>query len=868
MCFQIVSNIEGAIFDLYHFMFGDSNSHPYPGPFVVHPVFIGFKGEPMHEDNIANLREEALRLIQLELASLEKMKQAPGLLSASADSQQTFDQVSADTAIKVLQGEAAKLEKLDMVLAVVGTMKAGKSTTINAIVGTEVLPNRNTPMTAIPTLIRHVPGQKDPVLRLTHRGPLDALCRQLQRQLDASATVQRIKDSGDADLYELALNVREGRVLPEVSEGAAAIFQTLKGINDLVRLSALLNIDFPFDEYSSVANLPVICVEFAHLEEKTGGTGTLTLLDTPGPNEAGQDRLRPMLKEQLSKASAVLAVMDYTQLKSEADAQVRADLLEIAEVARGRLYALVNKFDQSDRNGMKADAVKQFVQELMSSTQGSVLQAEQIFPVSSRYAYLANRARHEVERHGSLPLPEHGTWVEDFGELALGRRWESKIEDAKEVQEAAVELWKDSLFDAPLSGVIQMAHANAAVLAVDAASAKLLDYATKMSNQCTARETALLMDAKNLRELVQGLQDDIERIGKCEQAAKDSQEEQVKNFTAALDLHFGNLTQEVKDQLETYFQRGKHDEKARNFKRRQDEKDQEDLRAERNPIYRLRRALQRDFGHGGAEQMHPADPLSDFDPSNPVIKFETDQKAAQALLTKIEASVGSIFGKAGKGIEASLDAGLQEFEASFQEDVVEKARDVLDAVLRRLEKDGLGALQLELPQQRGMALHLSGQQMLAEALETRTVNRTRLVHQSGFWGGLKRAVDFFGNEWGQDRRSYQEEHYNVDLSKIREKVLASADASFKGLHAAVASQVKAPLARAVDQFFEAFRGHVEVVRGDLLRGLSDKSEEESQQRLILNGLRDLQKDLPGQRQDAEKLKAEISGVLVQQQVTG
>ncbi|GAB1434106.1 hypothetical protein MASR2M32_03150 [Sphaerotilus sulfidivorans] len=131
----------------------------------------------MHEDNIANLREEALRLIQLELASLEKMTQAPGLLSASADSQQTFDQVSADAAIKVLQGEAAKLEKLDMVLAVVGTMKAGKSTTINAIVGTEVLPNRNTPMTAIPTLIRHVPGQKDPVLRLTHRGPLDALCR-------------------------------------------------------------------------------------------------------------------------------------------------------------------------------------------------------------------------------------------------------------------------------------------------------------------------------------------------------------------------------------------------------------------------------------------------------------------------------------------------------------------------------------------------------------------------------------------------------------------------------------------------------------------------------------------------------------------
>ena len=167
-----------------------------------------------------------------------------------------------------------------------------------------------------------------------------------------------------------------------------------------------------------------------------------------------------------------------------------------------------------------------------------------------------------------------------------------------------------------------------------------------------------------------------------------------------------------------------------------------------------------------------------------------------------------------------------------------------------------------------MTLHLSGQQMLAEALETRTVHRTRLVDQSGFWGWTKRTVDFFGNEWGQDRRSYQEEHYDVDLSKIREKVRASADASFTGLHEAVASQVKVPLARAVDQFFEAFRGHVEMVRGDLLRGLSDKEEQESQQHRILNGLRDLQQDLPGQRQDAEKLKAEIGGVLAKERVAG
>ncbi len=60
----------------------------------------------------------------------------------------------------MLNNELRKISRLEMVLAIVGTMKAGKSTTINAIVGTEVLPNRNRPMTALPTLIRHMPGKR------------------------------------------------------------------------------------------------------------------------------------------------------------------------------------------------------------------------------------------------------------------------------------------------------------------------------------------------------------------------------------------------------------------------------------------------------------------------------------------------------------------------------------------------------------------------------------------------------------------------------------------------------------------------------------------------------------------------------------
>ena len=84
--------------------------------------------------------------------------------------------------LEILAENRRKTEKLEMVLAVVGTMKAGKSTTINAIVGREILPNRNRPMTALPTLIEHKPGQKTPVLHFEKCQPIMALADRLREK--------------------------------------------------------------------------------------------------------------------------------------------------------------------------------------------------------------------------------------------------------------------------------------------------------------------------------------------------------------------------------------------------------------------------------------------------------------------------------------------------------------------------------------------------------------------------------------------------------------------------------------------------------------------------------------------------------------
>ena len=153
----------------------------------------------MNRAKIDILQEEALAIVELEKVLLKQMLDTGLLEQADQKAEKTLDQDSALKYIEVLNGEAHKLQQLEMVLAVVGTMKAGKSTTINAIVGVEILPNRNAPMTAIPTLIRHTKGQKQPKLIFTEQAqaPLNQLIKNLDKNIKANAkAVQKLKNDG------------------------------------------------------------------------------------------------------------------------------------------------------------------------------------------------------------------------------------------------------------------------------------------------------------------------------------------------------------------------------------------------------------------------------------------------------------------------------------------------------------------------------------------------------------------------------------------------------------------------------------------------------------------------------------------------
>ncbi|EES3548405.1 dGTPase, partial [Escherichia coli] len=219
-----------------------------------------------------------------------------------------------------------------------------------------------------------------------------------------------------------------------------------------------------------------------------------------------------MMRDQLQKASAVLAVMDYTQMNSKADEEVRKELNAIADVSAGRLFVLVNKFDEKDRNGDGADTVRQKVPAMLNS---DVLPASRVYPGSSRQAYLANRALHELRKTGALPADE--AWVDDFVREAFGRMKKEHIcKDSELVTEGATELWEGSLIDKLITEVIQSSHSRAAALAVDSAAAKLMQNAENVSEYLSLRHQGLQQSIQSLQVHITSLLADIQEIEKCQ----------------------------------------------------------------------------------------------------------------------------------------------------------------------------------------------------------------------------------------------------------------------------------------------------------------------------------------------------------------
>ncbi|EOT6849544.1 dynamin family protein [Escherichia coli] len=794
----------------------------------------------MHEKNIALLCDEADRLLQLNINLLRQMVEEPDVLSDSKNENRLlFDKQKALKRIEELEGEQIKTARREMVLAVVGTMKAGKSTTINAIVGQEILPNRNRPMTSVPTLIRHVPGKTEPVLHLEHIQPVRNLLITLQEKLATPAgqqVAQTLQQTGDT--RELLDILTDDGWLKNEYHGEEEIFTGLASLNDLVRLAAAMGTEFPFDEYAEVQKLPVIDVEFSHLVGMDACQGTLTLLDTPGPNEAGQPQMEVMMRDQLQKASAVLAVMDYTQMNSKADEDVRKELNAIADVSAGRLFVLVNKFDEKDRNGDGADAVRQKVPAMLNS---DVLPASRVYPGSSRQAYLANRALHELRKNGTLPVDE--AWVDDFVREAFGRMKKDYVcKDSELATEGATDLWECSLIDQLITEVILSSHSRAAALAVDSAAAKLMQNAENISEYLSLRHQGLMQSIQSLQAHITSLLEDIREIAGCQEQVTADVRMAMEEIDARTRELLTGVCTSLEEELNDSFRSGKR-------------KEQQMLEEENSAQPRERNAFA--FFHDifGTGNQH--DRMRDFDPDSPEIKF-SDRREALELMTQIESTVTSLHREAEAQFRPELEKIVSGIETGFRGTALYATENIAGRINTRLEDEGF-TVKISFPAVSQLQTRLAVKTNLSALMEERTETVTRRRRQSGLWGKICGA--FGTSDWGWETYKEDVSRSVININTVRKEVMSLTRAYFGELQASIEQDINQPVRQEIDAFFCAFREKVEQLRNTLIQSAEDHKRDQQAQERLTRRLQALNERVPELITDSKALREELETML-------
>lgn len=276
------------------------------------------------------------------------------------------------------------------------------------------------------------------------------------------------------------------------------------------------------------------------------------IVDTPGPNEAGENlRLAAVVEEQLKKSSMVLIVLDFTQLKTEAAEKVKKDVQQVVNL-RGKenLYVLINKVDQRRESDMTPEQVRQFVAAELGLGGGDT---DRVFEVSARRAFAAANFMQEIEQHPDVSIAQMKT-ARTLAQEVFGIDWEEELEDAtvEDVQKKAQRLWKKSGFDPFLEKAINALTAEAAPRCMMSALNLSRSCLVELGDDVKLRSSAINEDEEKLRCEVGALEADLQRLEKCRNRLQEV--DRIKNqLYQELNKILEDLKQDAQVSLEKYF---------------------------------------------------------------------------------------------------------------------------------------------------------------------------------------------------------------------------------------------------------------------------------------------------------------------------
>ncbi|MCG9911801.1 MAG: dynamin family protein [Flavobacteriales bacterium] len=382
-------------------------------------------------------------------------------------------------------------------IAVMAILKSGKSTFLNSLLGNEFLPMSNVAETSVPVKINHSENGKG---ELTFGKSKIAGANKIRKHIETTNKERR--DKGYKQEVEFTLNA-----------------------------------------------------SFKVLEEKEMTDIKFEILDTPGFAEAATEitigkTFDQSNSELINKISSIIYLLDYTKLKTKDENEVLEKLADLRpdmlEKISDRLFFVINKIDEEDRNSLPPDEVVDYVFNLVKQKVPKILK-QHFFTISASRALLSR-----------LILTDNATSEakKDFGKIAFGFRANQK--DDAEYKELANEILISSQIMEVENKIINYIFENRSRIFIESLQDNLKRLLQEFKNQFVVTAEGVL--SRTIEE-IEDLEAKIEEAKKKQQNIQDEAEKFETEMRDWIEKEFRTFENTIIDQIESAFNYEKEEDK-------------------------------------------------------------------------------------------------------------------------------------------------------------------------------------------------------------------------------------------------------------------------------------------------------------------